>query len=67
MDTKQLLNAKIELEDRILIALNKEFDSFHAQTGLTIDGISVHFVQFETADGKIGAHWPDKVNCKILL
>lgn len=67
MDTKQLLNGKKELENRLLVVINKELDSFHERTGLKIDGISVHFAQFETFDGKIGSVWPEKVTCKILL
>jgi len=67
MDTKQLLKAKKELENRLLVVINKELDAFHEQTGLKIDEVSVHFAQFETADGKIGSIWPEKVTCKILL
>ena len=29
MDTKQLLKAKKELENRLLVVINKELDAFH--------------------------------------
>jgi hypothetical protein len=67
MDTKELLNAKKELENRLLVVISKELDSFHAKTGLVIDEVKVTIAQFETADGKIGSVWPEKVTCKILL
>jgi len=67
MDTRQLLNAKKELENNILIAIDKEIDSFHKQTGLTIDEINISFAQFRTYDNILGSVWPEKVICKILM
>jgi len=68
MDTKQLLNAKKELENKLLEVIDNEIGSFHEQTGLRIDGISIHFAQFQTADGTtIGAVYPEKVTCRILI
>jgi hypothetical protein len=67
MDTRELLEAKKVLEKRIHVAINKELDSFHKQTGLPVDEIKIRFAQFEAADGTKGCIFLEKVTCKIFL
>jgi len=67
MDTKELLEAKKSLESRIALDIQNEIDSFHEQTGLTMDEINIHFAVFQNFDGSIGSISIDKVNCHILL
>jgi len=67
MDTKKLLEAKKSLENKILLAIEKELDSFHNETGLAIDEINVSFAKFVRYDGSVGSISPEKVTCKIFL
>ena len=67
MDTKELLKAKKSTEKRILLAIGKELDSFHHETGLVIDEVNVHFAIFVRFDGGIGSISPEKVTCKIFI
>ena len=60
---KHLIEAKQEMEQKLLTLLQKEFDLFYESTGYRISGVNVNTV----GNSRVGERFPEYYLCGVQL